>query len=45
MSSVICGAETWNNIENYGKSKESWLKLYLKLTGGIPSYDTFNRLF
>lgn len=45
IAAVICGAETWNDIENYGKSKEKWLKQYLKLPNGIPSHDTFNRLF
>ena len=45
IAAVICGAETWNDIENYGKSKESWLKQYLRLPNGIPSHDTFNRFF
>jgi len=45
IAAVICGAETWNDIEHYGKSKESWLKHYLQLPNGIPSHDTFNRFF
>lgn len=45
IAAVICGAETWNDIENYGNSKESWLRQFLKLPNGIPSHDTFNRLF
>jgi predicted transposase YbfD/YdcC len=45
IASVICGAETWNDIENYGKSKESRLKQYLQVPNGIPSHDTFNRFF
>ncbi|MDR2621728.1 MAG: ISAs1 family transposase, partial [Dysgonamonadaceae bacterium] len=45
IAAVICGAETWNDIENYGKSKESWLRQYLQLSHGIPSHDTFNRIF
>lgn len=45
ISAVICGAETWNDIENYGHSKESWLRTYLKLPNGIPSHDTFNRFY
>lgn len=45
ISAVICGAESWNDIENYGKSKESWLRQYLKLPNGIPSHDTINRFF
>jgi len=45
ISSVLCGAETWNNMEDFGKSKESWLRTILKLPSGIPSHDTFNRVF
>jgi len=45
IAAVICGAETWNDIEHYGKSKEPWLKQYLQLPNGIPSHDTFNRFF
>jgi predicted transposase YbfD/YdcC len=45
IAAVICGAETWNDIENYGKSKEAWLRQYLQLPHGIPSHDTFNRFF
>lgn len=45
IASVICGAETWNDIENYGNAKKEWLKKYLTLANGIPSHDTFNRLF
>ena len=45
IAAVICGAETWNDIENYGNSKKSWLKQYLELPNGIPSHDTFNRFF
>jgi hypothetical protein len=45
IAAVICGAETWNDIEHYGKSKHSWLGQYLHLPNGIPSHDTFNRFF
>lgn len=45
ISAVICGSSTWEDIANYGKAKEVWLKQYLKLPNGIPSHDTFNRLF
>ncbi len=45
IAAVICGSETWNDIENYGKSKEVWLRQYLQLPNGIPSHDTFNRFF
>jgi len=43
--SVLCGAETWDEMEEFGKAKESWLGTFLKLPGGIPSHDTFNRVF
>lgn len=45
IAAVICGAETWNDIENYGNSKKEWLQTFLKLPNGIPSHDTFNRVF
>jgi predicted transposase YbfD/YdcC len=43
--SVLCGAETWDDMEEFGKAKDSWLRTFLKLPGGIPSHDTFNRVF
>ena len=43
--SVICGAETWNDMEDFGTEKEIWLRTFLKLPEGIPSHDTFNRVF
>jgi predicted transposase YbfD/YdcC len=45
IASVICGAETWNDMETFGKSKEDFLRTILKLPEGIPSHDTFNRVF
>lgn len=42
---VICGAETWNNIEEYAQAKEDFLRSFLELPNGIPSHDTFNRVF
>jgi len=42
---VICGAESWNDIEWYGKSKMVWLKSFLDLAHGIPSDDTFRPVF
>jgi len=45
IAAVICGADDWNDIENYGKAKLPWLSKYLKLPNGIPSHDTFNRFF
>jgi len=45
IAAVICGAENWNDIEAYGRSKQDWLSGYLSLPAGIPSHDTFNRVF
>lgn len=42
---MICGAETWNNIEEYARTKEKFLRKFLELPNGIPSHDTFNRVF
>lgn len=41
LCAVIAGAEGWTDTETFGKSKESWLKQFLKLENGIPSHDTF----
>lgn len=42
---VICGADDWGQIEEFGISKHEWLSTFLELEFGIPSHDTFNRLF
>lgn len=42
---VICGAETWEDIADFGRSKILFLKRFLNLEHGIPSPDTFNRFF
>ena len=42
---VLCGAEGWVDIESFGKTKEAWLKTFLELPNGIPSHDTFGRVF
>lgn len=42
---VICGAETWNDIEEWGRTKEGWLRGFLELPNGIPAHDTFRRVF
>ena len=41
----ICGAEKWDDIEEFGKAKEPWLRKFLELPHGIPSHDTFGRVF
>src|SRR5690606_18368170 len=45
ICAVICGAENWVDIELYGKSKLPCLKTFLELPNGIPSHDTFGRVF
>jgi predicted transposase YbfD/YdcC len=42
---VICGADSWVEIEVFGKVKRRWLKKFLPLPHGIPSHDTFGRVF
>lgn len=42
---VLCGADTWVDIESYGKAKQAWLSTFLDLRNGIPSHDTFGRVF
>lgn len=42
---VICGADSWVDVEMFGNSKIEWLKTFLELPNGIPSHDTFGRVF
>ena len=44
IAAVLSGAESWNDIEEYGQAKIEWLKTFLTLPSGIPSQDTFNRV-
>ncbi|WP_448265618.1 ISAs1 family transposase [Nostoc sp. DSM 114159] len=45
ICAVICGADSWVAIELYGCAKSEWLKTFLELPNGIPSHDTFARVF
>jgi predicted transposase YbfD/YdcC len=45
ICAIICGAEGWTDIEIFGNSKMVWLKTFLELPNGIPSHDTFGRVF
>src|SRR5439155_22508749 len=45
IAAVLSGAESWNDIADYGEAKLEWLKTFLSLPSGIPSHDTFNRVF
>jgi predicted transposase YbfD/YdcC len=42
---LLCAGESFNDMEDFGKAKEEWFKGFLKLRHGIPSHDTFNRVF
>jgi predicted transposase YbfD/YdcC len=42
---VISGAQGWVDVALYGKKKRQWLKTFLELPQGIPSHDTFGRVF
>lgn len=45
ICAVICGAEGWTDIKTYGLVKYEWLRQFLELPNGIPSHDTFSRVF
>jgi len=45
IMAVLCGAEGWEDVELYGRLKESWLCRFLQLPNGIPSHDTLRRVF
>src|SRR6476620_6374866 len=45
ISAVVAGADSWDDIEDFGKAKHNWLKTFLDLPNGIPCHDTFRRLF
>ena len=42
---AICGADTWTEICDFADAKIEWLKTFLELPNGIPSHDTFGRVF
>jgi predicted transposase YbfD/YdcC len=45
LCAMICGAESFEDMENFGEAKKDWFSGFLELPNGIPSHDTFNRLF
>lgn len=45
ICAVVCGAEGWVDVEVFAKAKEKWFKSFLELPHGIPSHDTFGRVF
>jgi predicted transposase YbfD/YdcC len=45
ICAVVAGADSWDDIEDFGHAKHDWLKTFLALPNGIPSHDTFRRVF
>ncbi len=45
LCAVLGGAESWDDIELFGEAKAEWFATFLDLPHGIPSHDTFNRVF
>lgn len=45
ICAVICGADSWVEIEVWGKANQAWLRTFLDLPNGIPSHDTLGRVF
>jgi len=45
VCAVICGAEHWTDVEMFGNVNEAWFGTFLDLPNGIPSHDTFGRVF
>ena len=45
IMAVICGAQDWQAVAQWGRAKRSWLATFLDLSKGIPSHDSFGRVF
>ena len=45
IRAVVAGADSWDDIEDFGNAKIAWLGTFLELPNGIPSHDTSRRLF
>lgn len=45
LCAVICGAEGWTEVQQFGEAKLKWFRTFLELPRGIPSHDTFGRIF
>jgi predicted transposase YbfD/YdcC len=44
ICTLLCGGETFNDMEDFGRAKRDWFATFLSLRNGIPSHDTFNRV-
>ncbi|MBI3652861.1 MAG: ISAs1 family transposase [Acidobacteria bacterium] len=45
ICATICGADSWEDLELFGNAKREWFHSFLELENGIPSHDTFRRVF
>jgi len=45
ICAIICNADNWEEVEAFGEAKETWFRTFLELPNGIPSHDTFRRVF
>ena len=45
VAAITCGADSWNEIQEFGQAKQEWLSGVVPLPNGIPSHDTFNRFY
>jgi len=45
LCTLLCAGESFNDMEDFGYAKHDWFKTFLRLRNGIPSHDTFNRVF
>ena len=45
VCTLLCAGESFNDMADFGHAKRDWFKTFLTLRNGIPSHDTFNRVF
>lgn len=45
ICAIICGADSWVAVAEFGRAKEQWFRTFLELPNGIPSHDTFTNVF
>lgn len=45
VCAIICRCDNWEDVEDFGCAREEWFEGFLELPSGIPSHDTFNRIF
>jgi predicted transposase YbfD/YdcC len=45
ICAILCGANDWVAVETFGRAKQAWFARFLELAHGIPSHDTFGRVF